>query len=273
MDIYDILSEAKNGSVEEATKALIEGISEEIKEKGEIDLESIAKKLIEDEDLFTEEEIKRVAVVEFVSDFVNNHKEEIESNYNLLPLTNDPDIGSAISDMRDSEVKGVTKSALNRSSSKIEPEVKEQISKIVDSKFDGYKEELTDYVRTGEESVRQNPNDESAKEDLKNDQESLKVFQAFEQNKDGIKEGISRNTLKETEARLEDREFFDAHLPEGEYKDKIAKKSEGAKISIEEVQTQLESNPIWAKITSKVPSDELYELMGKVLAKKANKTR
>lgn len=273
MDIYEILSEAKYGNVEDATKQLIDGLSEEIINKDEIDFRSIAAKLIEDPELFTEEEIKRVAVVDFVSNFVRDHKEEIESNYNLLPLTNDPEITKGIDSIKKGEVDNVTKTALARSSSKIEPEVKEQTSKLVDKKFEGYINELTDGIKFGEEKVQQDPNDESAKEDLESDKESLRVLKAFNQNKDGLKEGISKGTVEDAKESLDDEEFFIAYLPEGEYKEKMDKKVAGVNISVEDVQTQLEGNPTWTKITAKVPSDEIYELMGKVLAKKNAQTR
>ena len=272
MDIYDILGEVKSGNVEEATKQLIDGLSEEIINEGKIDFRSIAAKLIEDPELFTEEEIKRVAVVDFVSNFVRDHKEEIESNYNLLPLTNDPEITKGIDSIKKGEVDNVTKTALARSSSKIEPEVKEQTSKIVDGKFEGYINDLTDDIKSGEETVQKDPNDESAKEELASDKEFLRVLRAFEQNKDGLKEGISKGTVEYAKESLDDEEFFDAYLPEGEYDEKMKQKTTGVKLSVEDVQTQLEGNPTWAKITAKVPSDEIYELMEKVLAKKNSQT-
>jgi len=273
MDIYEILSEAKYGNVEDATKQLIDGLSEEIINKGEIDFRSIAAKLIEDPELFTEEEIKRVAVVEFVSDFVRNHKEEIESNYNLLPLTNDPEIGNIINVIRKNEVENVTKSALARSSSKIEPDVKEQTSRIVDGKFVGYINDMNKHVKDGEEAVQKDPSDTEAKEDLESDKESLRVLKAFDQNKEGLKEGISKSTVEGAKKALDNEEFFDDYLPEGEYDERMKQKTTGVKLSVEDVQKQLEENPTWARITSKVPSDEIYDLMGKVLAKKNLQTR
>ena len=272
MDIYDILGEVKSGNVEEATKQLVDGLSEEIIDKGEIDFRSIAAKLIEDPELFTEEEIKRVAVVDFVSNFVRDHKEEIESNYNLLPLTNDPEITEGIDSIKKGEVDNVTKTALARSSSKIEPEVKEQTSKIVDGKFVGYINDMNKHVKDGEEAVQKDPSDTEAKEDLESDKEFLRVLRAFEQNKDGLKEGISKGTVEGAKKALDDEEFFDAYLPEGEYGEKMKQKTTGVKLSVEDVQKQLEGNPTWTKITAKVPSDEIYELMGKVLAKKNSQT-
>ena len=195
MDIYDVLAEAQYGNVEDATKQLIDGLSEEIIDKGEIDFKSIAAKLIEDPELFTEEEIKRVAVVDFVSNFVRDHKEEIESNYNLLPLTNDPEITEGIDSIKKGEVDNVTKTALARSSSKIEPEVKEQTSKLVDKKFEGYNRDLTESIKSGEETVQKDPSDASAKEELESDKEFLRVLKAFDQNKEGLKEGISKGTV------------------------------------------------------------------------------
>lgn len=273
MDIYEVISEAKYGNIEDATKQLIDGLSEEIINQDEIDFRPIAAKLIEDPELFTEEEIKRVAVVDFVSNFVRDHKEEIESNYNLLPLTNDPEITKGIDSIKKGEVDNVTKIALARSSSKIEPEVKEQTSKLVDKKFEGYKGDLTESIKSGEEKVQQDPSDASAKEDLESDKESLRVLKAFDQNKEGLKEGISKSTVEEAKKALDDEEFFDAYLPEGKYDEKMKQKTSGVKLSVEDVQTQLEGNPTWTKITSKVPSDEIYELMGKVLAKKNLQTR
>ena len=220
MDIYDILGEVKSGNTEEATKQLIDGLSEEIINKDEIDFKPIARQLIEDPELFTEEEIKKVAVVEFVSEFVRDHKEEIESNYNLLPLTNDPELSNEIKKMERREIGGVTVEALKRSSSKIEPEVKEQTSKLVDKKFDGYSKDLTESIEDGEEKVQQDPNDEEAKEELASDKEFLRVLRAFEQNKDGLKEGISKGTVEDAKKSLDDPEFFDVYLPEGEFKEK-----------------------------------------------------
>ena len=170
------------------------------------------------------------------------------------------------------EIGGVTVEALKRSSSKIEPEVKEQTSKLVDKKFDGYSKDLTESIEDGEEKVQQDPNDEEAKEELASDKEFLRVLRAFEQNKDGLKEGISKGTVEDAKKSLDDPEFFDVYLPEGEFKEKMDKKVAGVKLSVEDVQTQLEGNPTWAKITAKVPSDEIYELMGEVLAKKNTQT-
>ena len=239
MDIYEILSEAKHGDIEKATKQLIEFMSERIEETG-LDYRAIAAKLATG-GLYNDEEIKRIAVVEFVSDFIKNHKAEIESNYNLLPLTNDNEIMGDISKMRNNEISSVTKGAVKRPGSLAEAELRGQISSKFDTEFNGYLEAEKD------------------------DQEYLSILKAFDQNREGLKRGVTTATVEKEKEGLGD--YLSDTFEEN--KENISK----VDLSIGDIQTQLDSNPIWQKVTTKVPSDEIYELMGKVLAKKNLQTR
>lgn len=239
MDIYDILTDAKYGDVEKATKEFIEFMAEEIKERG-LDINAIAKNVLASGTLYTDEEMKRIAVVEFISDFISKHKAEIESNYNLLPLTNDQDLIKDISKMKREEVRNVTKEAVKRPNSIMDSGIRGQVSSFFDEKMDGYLE------------------------NEKDDPEYLTVLKAFDQNRDGLKRGVSILVTNGEKEAVGD--FLSDSFEKDEYKEQLTEKVSQAKLSLEDIKSQLESNPIWQKITERVPSDEIYELIGNVLS-------
>lgn len=246
MDIYDILSEAKNGDIEKATKQFIKFISDQINEEG-LDIAEIVKKALTNGELYTDEELKRIAVVEFISNFISNHKTEIESNYNLLPLTNDKELIDDISNMRKKEVDTVTKEAVKRSNVVVDSEIKEQVASFYDKKFDGYLENEQD------------------------DPEYLSVLKALDQNRDGLKQGVFNSVVDDEKETVG--QFMSDSFDKDEYKGYLTEKVSKVKLSIEDVQSQLESNPIWQKISRRVPSDEIYELIGNTLSQKDSFTR
>lgn len=242
MSIYDILNEARHGDIEKATKQFIEFMAEVIGEK--IDSTLIINKIKESDGVYTEEELKRIAVVEFICDFIKNHKAEIESSYNLLPLTNDKDLMDDIKKIRREEIEKVNKEASKRPGSVIESETEKQASSLFD-------EELDKLI-----------------EDEKDDEEYLSVLKALDKNREGLKTSVSKIVAEKGKEGVGSY-LSDTTLEEGSY----AKQTSKVKITVEDVETQLESNPIWAKVTRKVPSDEMYELMGEVLTKKNTQTR
>lgn len=246
MDIYDILSEAKNGDVEKATKQFIDFMSNQINEEG-LDIAAIAKKVLVTGELYTDEELKRIAVVEFISDFIRNYKTEIESNYNLLPLTNDTDLIEDISNIRKKEVESVTKEAVKRPNLIVDSEIKDQVSLFYDKKFDGYLE------------------------NEKDDPEYLSVLKALDQNRDGLKQGVFDSVIGDEKDVVG--QFISDSFDKEENKEQISETVSKVKLSIEDIQSQLEGNPIWQKVAQKVPSDEIFELMGNVLSQEDSYTR